>query len=152
MKNYFYVTLVAIIVLMASCQKDDICVEPITPYLVIRFYDNANPDTYRNVSGLTIKAEGKEVLEKYNNVTTDSIALQLDPAVNFTTYHLTSSKGEDIITIDYLRNEVFVSRSCGYKYNYSELYLSGVSNNWIKNTEITNENVTNETEHIKILH
>ncbi|MDT0552233.1 DUF6452 family protein [Urechidicola vernalis] len=152
MRKSAIATLIALFILIISCQRDDICVEPITPYLVIRFYDTDNPNTFRNVNGLTVKAAGKGIFESYDNVTTDSIALQLDPAENFTTYHLTSENGEDVITIDYLRNEVFVSRSCGYKYNYSELDLSNVSNNWIDNTEITQENVTDETEHIKIYH
>ena len=137
---------------MASCQKDDFCIDPITPDLVIRFYDNTDPENYKSVSELTVWAEGKEVLENYNNISTDSLAIQLDPAEDFTIYHLSLNGVEDHITINYLRNEVFVSRSCGYKYNFTELDLTNVSNNWILNTEITNQTVENETEHIKILH
>lgn len=141
-----------LISLITSCQKDDFCINPVTPNLIIRFYDNNNPDEYKAVSGLTVWAEGKDILENYNNVSTDSLAIQLDPAEDFTIYHLSSSNSDDIITIDYLRNEIFVSRSCGYKYNFSELDLENASNNWIISTEITNETVENETEHIKILH
>lgn len=139
-----------LISLITSCQKDDFCIDPVTPNLIIRFYDNDNPDEYKAVSGLIVWAEGLE--EIYSNVSTDSIAIPLDPAEDFTLYHLTSSNGEDTITINYLRNEIFVSRSCGYTYNFTELELNNVTNNWIINTEITNETVENETEHIKILH
>ncbi len=137
---------------MASCQKDDFCIDPITPNLVIRFYDDAEPDDYKSVFNLTVWADGKDTLENYNNVSTDSLAIQLDPSEDFTIYHLSADGIEDQITINYLRNEVFVSRSCGYKYTFTELNLTNVSNNWILNTEITNQTVENETEHIKILH
>ena len=149
MKKYFVLTLIVLNSII-SCQKDDFCSEPITPNLVIRFYDNANPDNYKRVTNLTVFAEG--LGELYTEVSTDSIAIPLDPAEDFTIYNLTTETGNDQITINYLRNEVFVSRSCGYIYNFSELKLTNVSNTWILDTEITNETVTNETEHIKILH
>ena len=149
MKKYFALTLI-ILITIVRCQKDDFCSEPITPNLVIRFYDNANPNEYKKVTGLTVFAEG--LGELYTGVSTDSIAIPLDPAKDFTIYNFTTEAGNDQITINYLRNEVFVSRSCGYKYNFSELNLTNVSNTWVLGTEITNETVTNETEHIKILH
>ena len=149
MKKYL-ILIVITLTIITSCQKDDFCIDPVTPNLIIRFYDNNNPDEYKAVSGLTVWADERE--EIYSNVSTDSIAIPLDPAKDFTLYHLTSSNGEDTITIDYLRNEIFVSRSCGYTYNFTELELNSVTNNWIINTEITNETVENETEHIKILH
>ncbi len=149
MKKYL-ILIVITLTIITSCQKDDFCIDPVTPNLIIRFYDNNNPDEYKAVSGLTVWADERE--EIYSNVSTDSIAIPLDPSENFTIYHLSSSNSDDTITIDYLRNEIFVSRSCGYKYNFSELDLENVSNNWIISTEITNETVENETEHIKILH
>jgi len=146
------ILLTLIPLLIASCQRDDFCIDPITPHLVIRFYDSNNPDNYKAVTGLTVRAEGKEILENYNNISTDSLAIQLDPAEDFTIYHLSTSTSTDIIRINYLRKEIYISRSCGYKYNFTELDLIDVTNNWIKNTEITNQTVENETEHIKILH
>ena len=150
MKKGLFLTLIILMTLIVSCQKDDFCTDPITPKLVIRFYDNANPNDYKKVIGLTVFAEG--LGELYTKVSTDSIAILLDPAQDFTVYNLTTEAGNDQITINYVRNEVFVSRSCGYKYNFSELNLTNVSNTWVLGTEITNETVTNETEHIKILH
>ncbi len=147
-KNIFAVLI--IITIFVSCQKDDFCVDPAARHIINRFYDNANPDKYKKVTGLTVFAEG--LGELYSNTTTDSIAIQLDPAQDFTIYNLTTETGNDQITINYLRNEVFVSRSCGYKYNFSELNLTDVSNTWIIDTEISKETVDNETEHIKILH
>lgn len=149
MKKYF-ISILIILTVIVSCQKDDFCVDPITPNLVIRFHDSANPDQYKKVTGLTVFAEG--LGELYSNTATDSIAIPLDPAQDFTIYNLTSETGNDQITINYKRNEVFVSRSCGYIYNFSELNLTDVSNTWIIDTEILKETVDHETEHIKILH
>ena len=144
------IPILAIITLIISCQKDDICIDPVTPNLIIRFYDNDDPTEYKSVSNLFVWAEDLDTI--YEGVSTDSIAIPLNPAQDFTIYHLSSGTIQDDITIDYTRNEVFVSRSCGYKYNFSDLNLSGVTNNWILNTEITNQTVVDETEHIKILH
>ena len=144
------IPILTIITLIISCQKDDICIDPVTPNLVIRFYDNDDATEYKSVVDLYVWAEGLDTI--YDGVNTDSIAIPLNPAQDFTIYHLSSGTTQDDITIDYIRNEVFVSRSCGYKYNFEDLSLSGVTNNWILNTEITNQTVEDETEHIKILH
>lgn len=142
--------LLSIVLLAISCQKDDICIEPVTPKLVIRFYDDEEPTEYKSVENLTVWADGYANL--YNEATTDSIAIPLNLAEDFTVFHLKSDTSEDEITINYTRNEVFVSRSCGYKYDFKELNLSNISNNWIIGTEVTNSTVDNETEHIKIIH
>lgn len=149
MKKIIATTLI-ITGIFTSCQKDDFCVDPITPNLVILFYDSENPEERKEVGDLTVWADGLE--ELYTDVATDSIAIPLDPATDLTTYHLTSGDLEDQITINYARKEVFVSRSCGYIYNFTELNLTNVSNNWIVQTEITNETVEDENEHVKILH
>lgn len=149
MKKYI-LSIIVVITLITSCEKDDICIDPVTSNLVIRFYDNANPTEYKSRVDLYVWAEGRDTI--YDDVSTDSIAIPLNPAEDFTIYHLSSDDIEDTITINYTREEVFVSRSCGYKYNFNDLTLTDVTNNWIISTEITNQTVENETEHIKILH
>ncbi len=151
MKKYL-IALIILTLSIASCEKDDFCIDATTPNLVIRLYDINNPLNYKTASHLYIWAEGKDTLVNYKDVSLDSIALPLDPSQDFTTYHLSSNDTEDTITINYMRNEIFVSRSCGYKYNFNNLNISGVTNNWILNTQTTNQTVDNETEHIKILH
>ena len=149
MKKYL-LPIIAIIILISSCEKDDICIDPVTPQLVIRFYDDVSPTEYKSRTSLYVWVEGMDSI--YVNVSTDSIALPLNPAEDFTTYLLSSDDIVDEITINYSREEVFVSRSCGFKYNFNDINLTDVTNNWILSTEITNQTVENETEHIKILH
>ena len=149
MKKYFLVTLI-IFTLFTSCIKDDFCIDPITPNLVISFYDNDNPDNLKTTTDLTVWAEGLE--ELYTEVDVDSILVPLDPGNDITVYHLKLADVEDEITITYTRNEVFVSRSCGFKYNFENLEIPNNTNNWIIDTQITNQTVEDETEHIKILY
>ncbi len=149
MKKIIIVLLLSAIFIV-GCQKDDICIDPVTPQLIIRFYDDENPELYKKVSDLTVWADGKDTI--YENIATDSIALPLDLALDFTVYNLSSSNIEDQITINYDRKEIFVSRSCGYKFIFENLNLTNVTNNWMISTEVTNQTANNETEHIKILH
>lgn len=149
MKKYFLVTLI-VFTLFTSCIKDDFCVDPITPNLVISFYDNDSPDNLKRTTDLTVWAEGKE--ELYTSASLDSILIPLDPVNDMTVYYLSLADVEDEITITYTRKEVFVSRSCGFKYNFENLEVPINTDNWILDIQITNQTVENETEHIKILY
>lgn len=149
MKNYFLATLI-LFTLFTSCVKDDFCIDPTTPNLVIAFYDYNNPDNLKTTTNLTVWAEGKE--ELYTNGSLDSILIQLDPGNDFTVYHLSLDNVEDEITVTYTRKKVFVSRSCGFKYNFENLEVPFTTNNWIIDTQVTNHTVEDETEHIKILY
>ena len=41
MKNYYFF-LMLLLMLNSSCEKDDFCIEPITPKMIIRFYNATN--------------------------------------------------------------------------------------------------------------
>jgi len=142
MKKYITLVIVAFITFL-SCEKDDICIDPITPNLVIRFNDFDNPAEFKEVSNLTVWANGKDSL--YENKTLDSISIPLDINEDFTVYKLSADEIVDDIHYVYSRNDVFVSRSCGYKINYHNLEIESNSNNWIKNIEINNITIDNDT-------
>ena len=58
----------------------------------------------------------------------------------------------DEISFNYNRNDIFVSRSCGYKTIFENLSIQ-TSNNWIKDNLINNSTIENETSaHINIYH
>ena len=46
---------------VASCEKDDICVEGDTPLLVIEFYDIADTTTLKNVPSLRVVGLGQAI-------------------------------------------------------------------------------------------
>jgi len=150
MKKYLTI-LVLLIFTILSCEKDDICLEETTPSLIIRFYDNDLQTEFKQVTSLTVWADGKDTL--YLNQTLDSIVLPLDLTQNNTLYGFKSDGIEDQINFTYSRDDVYVSRSCGYKTIFENLTIDNNTTNWIKNININNSTIDNETAaHISIFH
>ena len=157
MKKY-YLLLSFIALLVSSCEKDDFCIEPITPNMVIRFYNATNITQTKPVEDLSVNPEGFD--ELYSNANLDSILIPLDVTSNQIIYNLSSESNIDVITINYDVEEVFVSRSCGFKAIFNNVSVSSdVSNDWIIGLTETLENtitiptIDNETAaHVKIFH
>ena len=150
-----------------SCERDDICIEEITPKLIIRFYDFENPELFKDVANLKVNIVGND--EDYVNETitnlTDSIALPINVTGDQTRYTLTLQESEileqeenaDVLEIIYTQEDIFVSRSCGYKANFNDVQteLEEDDDNWIDDIvpqsaplDINNENLA----HVKIYH
>ena len=172
------ITLLLLTLLLSNCERDDICAEttPTTPSLIIRFYDILNQESNKNVFGLRIQGIGNsDVLEDYNVVTTDSIVLPLKTDESATQVMLhqeyaldnngtpddTSddiiSGNEDIITVAYATEEVYVSRACGYKTVFRNVTVNveDDGDNWIQIIQSVNDNQSVEDEaaaHFKIFH
>lgn len=155
-----------------ACEKDDICDAntPTTPRLVIEFYDFANPSVLKSVTNLKVVGAGMTdgILINGSMITNGTkISIPLKTNENTTTYSFTLNLGnpnpalvnEDIIKFDYLTQEFFVSRACGYKTVFSldpiNPYIhsdgAAVDQKWIKFISVENSNIENENEtHIKI--
>ena len=157
MKKY-YLLLSLIALFVSSCEKDDFCIEPVTPNMIIRFYNATNITQTKAVTELSVYPEGFD--ELYSNENLDSILIPLDVTSNQIIYNLSSESNLDIITINYDVEEVFVSRSCGFKAIFNNVSVtSEPSNDWIIGLTETLENsitiptIDNETSaHIKIFH
>jgi hypothetical protein len=153
-----YLLLSFITLLVSSCEKDDFCIEPVTPNMVIRFYNATNITQTKSVENLSVNPEGLD--ELYSNANLDSILIPLDVTSNQIIYNLSSESNIDVITINYDVEEVFVSRSCGFKAIFNNVSVSSdVSNDWIIGLTETLENtitiptIDNETAaHVKIFH
>ncbi|MBT6881499.1 MAG: hypothetical protein HOA34_03720 [Flavobacterium sp.] len=138
MKKY-YLFLLLIALLISSCEKDDFCIEPITPNMIIRFYNATNISETKAVNDLTINISNLDSI--YTNVSLDSIVIPLDVTSNQIIYNFSSGTNVDILTIDYEIEEVFVSRSCGFKAIFNNVTItSDVSNDWIIGLTETLEN------------
>lgn len=136
---------------LINCEKDDICIETTTPKLIVVFYDNAIPAEKKEVTVLTVWAEGQVNL--YDKKSTDSISIPLDLNQNRTTYIFDNKTIKDTIEFTYERKDVFVSRSCGYKTIFENLQIESRSANWIKNDTLKNTTIDNETAiHLSIFH
>jgi len=150
MKKYFTI-IILIFLTILSCEKDDICIEDTTPNLVIRFYDNETQTDLKLISNLTVWAINNDSI--YVNESLDSIASPLDLNQNTTTFILANNLVNDTITFSYDRNDIFVSRSCGYKTLFDNLQIDSNTTNWIKNISINNTLIENDTAaHITIFH
>ncbi len=158
-KNILYIFLLALF--FSACEKDDICLLPTTPNLILRFYDNTTQDDLKPVERLSVWAEGKDTIFDYTNVSLDSIAIPLNTDTPETTYHfkMNSVDGNIVnninntITIKYTPEDVFVSRSCGFKTIFNNVTITS-DNNWIQSiTPATLTTIDNETAaHVKIFH
>lgn len=166
------ILLLACLFSLFTCEKDDICEEgaAITPRLILTFYDETDPTEKKNVNDLFVFGfddDNQIVLFQSSTITTtDSIAFPLRTDVNITRIGFfidaeeddnnnIISNNQDIIDFNYTRNDVYVSRACGFKATYLDLAptLEGDSDNWILNIETVNQNVENELEaHVKIYH
>ena len=144
--------LLSIVLLITSCEKDDFCIDPITPNLVLRFYDINDPTTVKSVSNLSIWPEGVQdtlVL----NTTLDSIAIPLDVNNSETVYNFRRGTDIDQIAIQYTVDEIFVTRSCGFKANFLDLNGILETTSWIQAIDIISQSIEDQTSaHIQVFH
>jgi hypothetical protein len=168
MKHIFKSSVILIIFLITiSCETDEICLEDTTPHLIVRFYNQNIPDELKSVLNLKVNIEGIE--GEYDNETikvfTDSISIPLMVTENKTRFIFTLPGDEeegtkdnlDTITLIYTQEDIFVSRSCGYKavYHNAKVTLTQDGDNWIKFLEPTAdplEIIDENLAHVKIYH
>lgn len=153
--------LLLIIILMAACEKDDICIEPITPNLILRFYDNSSQTDIKAVERLSVWADGKDTLSAYTSVTLDSIVIPLNTQATQTVYNFKMNNVDgniannmiDQLTISYDVEEVYVSRSCGFKAIFNNVTVTS-GTGWIQSfTPNTITTINNESSaHVQIFH
>ena len=152
---YFFslITLVSISVL--SCRKDDICTGDATPDLQIKFFDYANTDTEKSVDTLYVTALPQQDTLLYGGSKVSELSLPLNVNDDSCHFVFTSDQNEDSIIFNYTREQVFVSKSCGYKTLFHNLNvdLQQDNDNWIKQIDIVkNEVITDTIVHLKIYH
>ncbi|KRP25960.1 DUF6452 family protein [Polaribacter sp.] len=144
-------TILVLFCVITSCEKDDFCtLNPITPKLVLRFYDNVNKTQLKNVNQLYVWAAGKDSI--LVNQSTDSISIPLNSIANETVYNFSKGNVVNQFTIQYTPQQIYVSRSCGFKVNFDEVsYIS--SNTWIADFEVTTITIKNQNAaHVQIFH
>jgi hypothetical protein len=148
--------------LFSRCEKDDFCIkDPVTPMLVLRFYDATDRDKLKDTQRLSIWTEGKDTISDYKSVTTDSVAIPLNSTALETIYHLKintldgnlDSNQATTFTIQYTPEEEFVSRSCGFRVLFNDVTFSH-DNTWIQDfTPSTPTTIDNQSAaHVQIYH
>lgn len=177
MKKALITTFFALLITYSflSCEKDDICADetPTTPGVVIEFYDKGNRTAPKPVTALQVIAVGMEMPVTWddagaNAISAPTITIPLKTDEDTTSYrfinlsNIDDDRNEDIITFTYVRNQVYVSRACGYKNLFylngendqniqNPLVEPGTDGSWIDEADIEIYNVENENEaHVKI--
>jgi len=162
----------------SSCEKDDICDAntPTTPRLVIEFYDISNPSVLKNVTNLKVIGEGMTEGIVFNSSATgdsqyltngNKIAIPLKTDGDSTTYSFILNSGNpnptlidiDKVTFNYSREDVFVSRACGFKTLFEFAPSNAIVHTavpatklkWMQYISVEKSNIDNENEtHIKV--
>ena len=156
--------IIAIGISFYACERDDICSgsTPTTPLLIIEFFDNTEPEENLEVQSLGYTIEGSTDVIVIG--TTDSIAIPLNTNSTNTKIQLISNAensnftNSDTVEFIYQVEEVYVSRACGFKANYSNLSAireieQPSTDNWIRSISVEQINVDNEDNtHVFIFH
>jgi len=189
MKRISLILIITLILtsILISCERDDICSEntATTPNLILTFYDVSDQDEFKNVTNL--RAFGIDDMDMLNDVynatesSIDSIILPLRTDVDETRFVIYRDYdiddndtpdpeddfpigNPDTITIRYDREEVYVSRACGFKTIFNNIVFEIESEtddpdddlgNWMLQfiIEAPNNSIANEaTAHVNIFH
>ncbi len=144
---------------LVACEPDDICLESNadTPNLILKFVDSFTGET-KSVDNLRIKGINNN--EDFFLGTVDSISIPLNnyddySSFSFTKEFNTNQQNEDLIYFNYRRNNVYISRSCGYKMEYEidNIIIENDNSNWIEDSIIEIRDVNDEiSHHVKIYH
>ncbi|UQD56467.1 DUF6452 family protein [Flavobacterium sp. K5-23] len=167
-----FLLLLAIAFTFSSCEKDDICDANTitTPRLVISFYDSVNSTTLKNVTDLKIIGEGKTEGIVFNSSTLingSKVSIPLKTDADATSFRFILNSGnpntalvnEDILKFNYTRQNLFVSRACGFKTNFilnpqnpfTHTDAAVLDQKWIQHIAVKNSTLNNENEtHIEI--
>ena len=165
MKKIVFITLSLLLaVSFWNCEKDDICASgtPVTPRVIIEFYDAADPSVLKNVTNLGVIAPTFSEGKAFNNVSKIEVPLRTTADVSTLNFIQngsdtnTTNDNVDEITFNYQRVDEYISRACGFKTlfylndtNPIELTVDG--NNWIQSIEVLQPNIETENEvHVKI--
>ena len=137
--------------LISACEKDDFCTQnPVTPKLVLRFYDVTTRTQPKAVESLYVWASGKDSI--IVNQSLDSISIPLNSITTQTVYNFSKGSVVNQFTITYTTSQIYVSRSCGFKVNFNDVVFNS-NNTWIKNINATTTTVDKQNAaHVQIFH
>lgn len=173
------IVIVLLIVLsFFACEKDDICdaKTSTTPRLVIDFYDKTNPSIPKKVTNLKVIGEGKTEGIVFNAGATgeakyltseSTISIPLKTNADSTGFSFILNSGnsnstlidQDDVTFFYTRNDLFVSRACGFKtvftldpvQSYTQVAVPATKLKWMQYISIEKSNIDTENEtHVKV--
>lgn len=156
----------ALIVLgFLACEKDDICDggDSETPNVVISMFDNNNPEVPKPAAKVCIIADNYSDTIVYKQTSRIELPLQIttnETGWNVLLYQPTATNDTIILTdhlnFNYQTNEVYVSKACGYKVNFTEFSTTkdnATSQSWIQSIfPLTNEIINEDNAHVQLFY
>ncbi|MEP0266122.1 DUF6452 family protein [Dokdonia sp.] len=164
MKFKIAILITGLTILLSSCERDDICAEttPVTPLLVIDFFDIENTSEPKIPEGLVIVENGETVGLAFDAAT---ISIPLRTNVDQTDFlfvlnagseELENPENVDGISFNYIRIEEYISKACGFRVTYDALDPTRTPQDngfWIDEIQVINPTIEDETSaHIRIFH
>lgn len=172
LKPILYSIIVLLIVSTISCERDDICPEDVstTPRLILEFYDVSNQENKKTVTRLFVQGiDNAAALPGYSGTSNvNKVELPLKTDENSTSFRFIKdyaiddngtpddtsddfvTGNEDIIIVNYIRENVYVSRACGYKTIFKNVNIQfgdeNVTDRWISLALPVNDNQSIEDE------
>ena len=173
-KQQLILLLLIAICMMASCSKDDLCIpeDAATPRLIVVFVDANNGLLRKPVEQLEIYETGNDSvaitlngLGETSLTEVDSIAipLRIDPdtgdrkSTQFDFVRtLATIEISSTIDFEYLQNEIYINRACGFQAIFNELDANLETppiNGWITSLTVQQRDVTSNNDiHVEIRH
>ena len=160
MKVQNYILALVSLLILSSCEKDDVCVENDSVYINLVFFSVEDGSTAKSVSGFSLLDLNGDIVQNYDNTTVSAIALVLPTSE--TSYDLILQKRtevdgltintNDTLNFNYIPKATYVSRACGYIRTYTDLSINSTSN-WINEVIVNSSEInSNSDEHVAILH
>ena len=150
---------------LSSCEKDDICdaTTATTPKLILEFYDTLHPTVLKNVTNLAVREINSSEILLFTEKSKIEIPLKTNFNITKFSFILNSTAitidNEDFLEFNYTRENIFVSRACGFKTIFTLNAITPIikteptipDGSWVQNTTVETSNITSENEiHVKI--
>ncbi len=156
----------------SGCEKDDICDAntATTPMLVIDFYEFLNPSVQKSFLKLEIiEIDSPDRVLTFEHTNKIYLPLRTDSEISQYIFRLSyininqTLTNEDLVEIRYTKDDIYISRACGYKTNFTLLDPEPLNPNpkvtdfgsdelWIKEIIVRQPVITNENEtHLDML-
>ena len=160
MKVQNYILALVSLLILSSCEKDDVCVENDSVYINLVFYSAEDGSIAKSVSGFSLLDLNGDIVQNYDNTTVSAIALVLPTSE--TSYDLILQKRtevdgltintNDTLNFSYTPKATYVSRACGYIRTYTDL-SNHSTRNWVNEVIVNTPEInSNNDEHVAILH
>jgi len=149
----YFIPFLLFLTSLSACEKDDVCLEKGTPKLIIKFFDAQQTTLVKKIDNLSLIALPLTDTLVFKNV--DSVAIPLNVNENNCVFKMIKGNNSDKVQFEYTTEEVFISKSCGYKSIFHNLQIDVTpdTDNWIKSIDIIKHNIIIDTVyHVKIFH